>query len=221
VGHFDAVIDIGMPPANGSHFLSGFKLTNIRIVLMNKLDTKYLTSYPKDTVPFYVYGGINSLEKHIDHALLASPNIQLNSDCVTFDHAFQISAGERPWIAHLLLPEAAMQPFPSNANIAGDQSFFFKPDAKFDVILKQWWDTRWTIKTTLTLGQTVFVDADMLNMNPVPEIQKNAKPILHGSFGVYTGKETVDHPNIPMLSHVEPSMSKQYLGAINAAARNE
>jgi len=219
-GQFDAVIDIGMPPSDGSHFLSGFKLTNINIIQMIKLDTKYLRRYLENYFPFYVYGDTSG-EKHIDHALLASPNIQLNSDCVTFDHEFDVGSRRRPWIAYLRLPEVAMQPFPSNANIAGDQSFFFKPGAKFNVILKQWWDADNSIYATLTLGKTVFIDTDMLNMNPVPEVQANVEPILHGSFGVYTGKETVDHPSVPLLRHVEPSMSEQYLGIINAAARNE
>jgi hypothetical protein len=40
------------------------------------------------------------------------------------------------------------------------------------------------------------------------------KPVLRGSFDIYTGEETEDHPSIPLLSHVEPSMSELYLGAI-------
>ena len=38
-----------------------------------------------------------------------------------------------------------------------------------------------------------------------------AEPILNGSFGVYTGKETVDDSSVP---HVEPSMKEQYFRAI-------
>src|ERR1700685_29884 len=41
-----------------------------------------------------------------------------------------------------------------------------------------------------------------------------AEPILNGSFGVYTGKETVDNSSVPLLSHVEPSMKEQYFRAI-------
>lgn len=61
-----------------------------------------------------------------------------------------------------------MQPFPSNINIKDDQSFFFKPGATFKVFVTPWWDSKISIGTTLTLSQTVFIDSDMLNMNPVP-----------------------------------------------------
>jgi len=244
-GTFEAVIDIGLPPSDGSHFLSNFSITNIRTVHMSQLDTKYLTSYPKNTVPFYVYG---ANELHIDHALLASPNIQLNSDCVTLD--IDLPKGlERPMVLHLQLPESAMQPFPSNADIAKDPSFFFKAGAKFNVTLTPELNSKEHTKGTLTLSRTVFIDTDMLNMNPVPghhaaeqnkdqdkslpppkqapteepETRKEeyTQPILDGSFDLYTGNETVDHPSIPLLSHVEPSMTEQYLGAMNAAVRND
>jgi len=65
-----------------------------------------------------------------------------------------------------------------------------------------------------------------LNMLPAEasggnvEAQKDfnrAEPILNGSFGVYTGKETVDNSSVPLLSHVEPSMKEQYFRAIRAA----
>jgi hypothetical protein len=140
---------------------------------MSKLDTRYLTSYPKKTIPFYLYGTPGTNELHIDHALLASPNIQLNSDCVTIASRQQLNINptdERPWILHLRLPEAAMQPFPSNTNIADDPSFFFKAGATFSVWVTPWWDSKMSMGTTLTLSQTVFIDADMLNMNPVPEV---------------------------------------------------
>src|ERR1700734_4099147 len=41
-----------------------------------------------------------------------------------------------------------------------------------------------------------------------------AEPILNSSFDVYTGKETVDNSSVPLLCHVEPPMSEQYLRAI-------
>jgi len=224
-GRFEAVIDIGMPPSDGSHFLSGFMLTNIRTIHVSKLDTKCLTSYPKNTVPFYLYGSPDTNELHIDHALLASPNIQLNSDCVTLEGMTRMEE-DFPMILHLHLPEAAMQPFPSNANIAKDPDFFFKPGRKFKVTITPGWHSKEQTQSTLTISPTVFIDTDMLNMNPVPEVhhehkgKENAQPILNGSFDVYTGKETVDNSCVPLLCHVEPSITKLYLGAIQEAVGN-
>jgi hypothetical protein len=184
-------------------------------------------------------------EFHIDHALLASPNIQLNSDSINLEIGIMsISMDmEQSIMLYLHLPEAAMHPFPSNANIAKDPTFFFKAGAKFDVTVSPDWDLKEQMKATLTLSERVFIDTDMLNLNPVPghhmtkidetpgneengiykihHLQTSilsvffvVKQVLEGSFDIYTGEETEVHPSIPLLSHVEPSMSELYLGAI-------
>ena len=75
---------------------------------------------------------------------------------------------EHSMLLYLHLPEVAMHPFPSNSNIAKDPSFFFQAGATFDVTLSPDWDSKEQMKATLTLSERVFIDTDMLNMNPVP-----------------------------------------------------
>jgi hypothetical protein len=75
---------------------------------------------------------------------------------------------EHSMLLYLHLPEVVMQPFPSNSNIAMDPSFFFQAGATFNVTLSPDWDSKEQMEATLTLSERVFIDTDMLNLDPVP-----------------------------------------------------
>ncbi|KAF7340636.1 Pyridoxal-dependent decarboxylase domain protein [Mycena sanguinolenta] len=79
-GLIDVAVDQGFPPKT-RRILSDVPLTNIKIIVNRRLDAVNLSrTYPADFMPFFLYGTKNQF--HIDHALLASPNIVLNSDQV-------------------------------------------------------------------------------------------------------------------------------------------
>ncbi|EGX53563.1 hypothetical protein AOL_s00006g429 [Orbilia oligospora ATCC 24927] len=97
---FEAVIDKGFPPDDGSHWLSGFKLTNIKLVLNQSLELDDLKKafphtddrlYPS-RMPFWMYG--TKEQTHIDHVLTWSPNAQLNSECVKCDFERELTEEE-------------------------------------------------------------------------------------------------------------------------------
>lgn len=135
-------------------------------------------------MPFYVYGNQASDELHIDHALLASPNIMLSAESVKLSISLPKDL-KRPMVLHLPLWESAMQPFPDNAGIAKlveDNRFFFKAGAEFQVTLSDSVDVSKgeTVQTgTLTLSSDLFVDTDMLNENPVPQRTNTGAPKIY------------------------------------------
>ncbi|KAK6515221.1 hypothetical protein TWF506_007564 [Arthrobotrys conoides] len=97
---FEAVIDKGFPPEDGSHWISGFKVTNIKVVLKQSLELDDLqTAFPhtKDgqyptRMPFWMYG--NKEQVHIDHILTWSPNAQLNSEAIKCDFERELTNEE-------------------------------------------------------------------------------------------------------------------------------
>lgn len=243
VGEFDAVIDIGMPPSDGSHFIKDFKLTNIRIVKMARLNNKYLSSYPTDSMPFYIYGGE---QLHIDHALLASPSIQLNSDCVSihlmsmdgsqlpelsFDVTVDASKANlgslaevgTPYVMHLTrFPEVAMQPFPTNQLISKDENFFFKPQMVYEIVIST--DISMTnpvAKGTVQLSDTVFEDTDMLNENPTFEERDDHEMKLHSSFHLYSRQKTLDVAQVPLLKHPEVSAKQVWFDYVERMSKGD
>jgi hypothetical protein len=64
-------------------------------------------------------------------------------------------------------PERVMQPFPSNKDVAKDVDFFFRPNKVLPFIVP---DTQLEVTGSLTLKKNVFVDTDMLNEDPVPNL---------------------------------------------------
>ncbi|ESK85823.1 pyridoxal-dependent decarboxylase domain protein [Moniliophthora roreri MCA 2997] len=179
-GKFNVDIDRGLPP-NSSRLLSNVPLTNVQIVVKRQIDSKHLADdYPRLTMPFFMYG--SGTQYHIDHVLLASPNIQLNSDQVRYARSAPLS-GEPYVYAHLQnLPEKAMQPFPDNSVIEKNPNFFFKPGARFRAKITK--DLEGQIELDdcdIYLGDVAFVDTTNLNMFPMPKGQdKGLRQILHG-----------------------------------------
>jgi len=175
---FDAVIDKGLPPSDGTHFITDFKLTNIKVVVTRPLDSKALdTTYPEVGMPFYLYGHSDS-EYHIDHILLAAPNAQFTADKVTIDMNSGSALPTLPFCQKIIvnLPERVMQPFPSNKDIAADSKFFFRRG----VVLPFAFQDAPLVKGKLTLTNNVFVDTDMLNEDPVPPKQDGMQGMQGG-----------------------------------------
>jgi hypothetical protein len=183
------------------------------------LDSKHLTlfRYPATTMPFYVYGNRAKAEWHIEHVLLGSPNIQLNSDNVILSANIvsKLQEYRGPLVLHLHHPEAAMHPFPSNDNIkdAGSR-FFFKPHANFVVSLMRTinFDVGGVIaKGTVELSGSVFIDTDMLNMNPV---RREGEKSLAGSYEYYSSAAVKEHSRIPLLEEIKQSPGEIYLAEL-------
>jgi hypothetical protein len=150
-------------------------LTNIKVVVHKPLDSKDLAvTYPQVGMPFYLYGSTQDKEYHIDHTLAAAPNTQFTAGEVTVTVDQGSLARALPTFTSALryiqitveFPERAMQPFPSNKDIANDLNFFFRPSKVLPFEFAP--TTGPKVKGKLTLTKNVFVDTDMLNEDPVP-----------------------------------------------------
>lgn len=137
------------------------------------LDSKYLSAtYPQVGMPFYLYGSTQDSEYHIDHTLAAAPNAQFTAGEVTVDlddgGALPTFTDDSPYLKIIVnFPERAMQPFPSDKDIATDPDFFFRSDKVLPFTATT--DDGTDLKGSVTLTNNVFIDTDMLNEDPVPE----------------------------------------------------
>ncbi|TDL20030.1 PLP-dependent transferase [Rickenella mellea] len=222
-GSFEAVINQGLPDSASSHFMSRVKLTNIRVILQRRLDSKFISSaYPRFSMPFYIYG--TEKERHITHALVAAPNIQLCADQVQLAIK-DMPSGEGPFVAHFIhVPEHAMQPFPPNEKIQiqSDPPFFFRPGAEFEVELTADLARDPILaKGKVTLSKNIFVDTNMLNMDPViskapspavdHRIQKSSPSFtLTSSFDHYVSAKTGSHHALPLLEEKKKSWRREW-----------
>ncbi|GES83005.1 pyridoxal-dependent decarboxylase domain protein [Rhizophagus clarus] len=117
-------------------FIENFEVTNVKVLKKRHLATVFQdANYPKDRMPFYIYGTNQQL--HIDHILLKNPSIQLSADCVelklTHGNLTQ-SQREKGVIVHITdYYEYAMQPFPEIKRHGS--SFFFQGGREFNVKL--------------------------------------------------------------------------------------
>ena len=154
-----------------THFISNFELTNIKVVIKKPLDSKDLAAtYPQVGMPFYLYGSSQDSEYHIDHTLVAAPNAQFTGGEVKIN----MDAGALSTFTDILSyiqitvdrPERAMQPFPSDKDIANDPNFFFRPNQALPFTATIPGGA--SLKGSLTLTKNVFIDTDMLNEDPVP-----------------------------------------------------
>ena len=153
-----------------THFISNFELTNIKVVVKKPLDSKDLAAtYPQVGMPFYLYGSSQGSEYHIDHTLVAAPNAQFTGGEVKINidqGALPTFTDTSPYIQITVdRPERAMQPFPSDKDIANDPDFFFRPNKVLSFTANT---TGGWLKGSLTLTKNVFIDTDMLNEDPVP-----------------------------------------------------
>lgn len=128
-------------------------------------------------MPFYLYG--TEKETHISHMLVKAPNISLSASKVKFTP--DLPAALAPLLKTGLIlglceiPEEAMQPFPEK-NETSATGFFFGKGKEFAVkvwkdpkppgadgpgLLEDLGDSLYT--GSMTLGNSVFVDAEGLN----------------------------------------------------------
>lgn len=179
-GSLTANIDEGLPPSRESlsdptttHFQSNVQVSNIRVIKRRSLDSTLLDAkYPRQ-MPFYLYG--TREQRHIDHILLCSPNVQLTADQVTL-HIDPDSGIYEPDFEQELekgliavmddVREYAMQPFDDE-----HQPSFFAPSVTFRVSLHR--DSAKgpeagiassvLARATLTLGGCTYVDYNFIN----------------------------------------------------------
>ncbi len=135
-------------------------------------------SYPSGHMPFYIYG--TKEEKHIDHILVKSPNIQLSAENVKLELDKELSSEQlsRRCILYAHgIQEEAMQPFLPTQDLLNSNTFFFRPGQCFPVtIFENQKDAEATgpgladvghaqpiAKGTMTLGENVYVDSEDLN----------------------------------------------------------
>ncbi|CAG8788122.1 32436_t:CDS:2 [Gigaspora margarita] len=180
-----------------------FKVKPIKLLKMRNLGLPYQDAdYPKDRVPFYIYGTENQL--HIDHLLLKSPSIQLSAENVKIELTsgkFTKEQKERGAIVHIIakeekdgtiidLYEVAMQPFPDTKYL-GD-SFFFKANNCFHVELYE--DPAYDSTSNgpgldkvdsispFAIGKLIlpsvskgglYIDSQLINIDPIIKIQKD------------------------------------------------
>ncbi|CAN8102060.1 unnamed protein product [Discula destructiva] len=161
-----------------------------------QLNGMYLASdYPSDRMPFLLYGRSTECNRsvHIDHALLKAPNIQLTATDIGLELSPPLSLpfeSKRPLVLMFdSVRENTMQPFPdSNKKLTELSTFFFRKGNRFSVsvwkdptsedadgqeILSVWEsfgrngsDHGLVGRGTVTLGNSVFVDAEYLNHDP-------------------------------------------------------
>ena len=83
----------------------------MKVIKQRTLESAYRDEdYPTESVPFYLYGSHG--EVHIDHMLVIAPNAQISSARVRLDVQPALSDAHlaRGVIAHIEVPEDALQP---------------------------------------------------------------------------------------------------------------
>ncbi len=134
--------------------------------------------YPSGHMPFYLYG--TTAEKHIDHILVRSPNIQLSAEKVQLELDKEVPSQQLSKGAILFadgVQEESMQPFLPTADLIKGNSFFFRPGQRFPVrVFENTKDAKAEgpgladvgqaqpiAKGTMTLTENVYVDSEDLN----------------------------------------------------------
>lgn len=161
------------------------------------LNSKYRDhAYPAGHMPFYLYGTPEN--KHIDHMLLLSPNIQLSAANVALTTTPPVPASllRQGCILYLDdVQEQAMQPFlPTSALVSGQGptsagNFFFQKGKKFRVSVFR---DRFAVEAggpgladvdygervatgEVVLGEEVWVDSESVNRDPFKRPSQVAK----------------------------------------------
>ena len=229
---FDARLDEALPTETSEPLVASFTVSNVKILLQRSMHPRDLAPTYPDKMVVYAYG--RGAELHLDHLLNVSPNIQLNSERIRIVEssaprpAVDMIAMEGAWLRLTRVNEQALQPLlmkPTDAHTAFDHpglpwtpraAFAFAAFASERAAL----DPRAApvIAGTLTLGPSVFADANMLNADP------GAHPDDHASAG---GALAVEYPNagasVEMRnryqSRVVRSFADSWTRAKGAAAR--
>jgi hypothetical protein len=179
------------------------RVTDISVIKNRWLGSNDLdTDYPS-RMPFYLYG--TREEMHIDHVLVQAPNAQISAGEVAVE---LIEGSESVLNAELkdglivvadFLPEHLMQPF-----TADRLNRLFCPGAKLDVSVYHDQNAgqrggpdlcdnlgKPIARATITLGDNIFVDAHMINLDgPIVTSKAPKKSMVIPR----TGTSSQDHP---------------------------
>ena len=155
-----------------------FTVSNVKILLRRSMHQVDLSpSYPERMV-FYAYS--RGSELHMDHLLNVSPNIQLNSECLTLVESKSLTSkpakdqlANGAWLRLTQVEEKAIQPLimrPTDPHTAFPHPGVpFTPGIRFafegfetdNAALKN--DSTPTMTGVVELGPSVFADTNMLN----------------------------------------------------------
>jgi hypothetical protein len=173
--------------------LKSVTVSDIQVVKRRPLDSRWRDGdYSKRFMPFYLYGTFD--QQHIDHMLLKAPNAQLSADQVNLRVEPPLTSDHlaRGVIVRLNRSEKAMQPIDK-----ASPPSWFAPRASFSVVVFE--DANDAIaqgpglasggqelaKGTLTLGNSVWVDYEKLNVQdfaPEPRVanytSRQAEPAM-------------------------------------------
>ncbi|KAK0123880.1 hypothetical protein ONS95_008875 [Cadophora gregata] len=173
--------------------LKDITVTTKHVVKSRPLNTSYLDpTYPSDFMPFYLYG--TSTEQHIDHMLLRAPNVQLSAENIKLELDNSLSEEQLargPILCFKNVHEESMQPFPSNGELEANSSFIFKAGRKMPVqiiadendanahgpgLARSCGKEKLLLATgTVTLGKSVVVDSQTMNVDPFKKVGKVVK----------------------------------------------
>ncbi len=159
------------------------EVTDVKVLFKRSLHHENLDSvYPAEMI-FYAYSAQRDTSSkpilHIDHFLSNAFDIQLNSDSISIDaddsNADEILKNKGAWLRLVDIHESALQPLVQNETDSNLEyvkpGLTWKPGEKFgfealsaeDSPFKH--DAPILFKGTLTLGQSVFADSRMINMD--------------------------------------------------------
>jgi hypothetical protein len=178
--------------------ISEGKIMNISVLKYRPLNSCYLDPAYPSNMPFYLYG--TAQEMHIDHVLLRVPNAQLSAGEVIVEPLEGNRAGFFAGLKGGLIavadaiPEFLMQPL----NASSVKSFFY-PGAKLAVSIYHDRNAAQSqgpglcgqlgdpiTRGTITLGDNIFTDAYMINVDDTA---------LKKSFAIpETTPPSQDHP---------------------------
>ncbi len=176
------------PGIAGEHTqsLGEVEVTDVKVLYKRSIRHEYLDSvYPSEMV-FYAYSAQRDTSSkpifHIDHFLNSPFDIQLNSDSISIDadgcdSADEILKTKGAWLRLVDIHESALQPLVQNEEDPNTEyvkpGLTWKPQEKFRFEVVSADDgppkdgAPVLFKGTLTLGQSVFADSRMINMDAV------------------------------------------------------
>ncbi|KAG8736795.1 hypothetical protein FRC11_002442 [Ceratobasidium sp. 423] len=174
-GSFNAMLEQGLPDRNQpqpSRRTTYFQVGNIRVLKNTPINSKYLDPTFSEHMYFYLYG--TEEQRHIEHMLVSSKNVQLTSDQVEFD--FQLPQAEGLVVCLDSVHENIIFPvLPPNTPSffeAGKRlkvSVFQDPhaaDAHGPGLTSPFLGATPIVSGTMTLGKMVYTDSVLLNGNP-------------------------------------------------------
>ncbi|KAK1640741.1 pyridoxal-dependent decarboxylase domain protein [Colletotrichum phormii] len=184
-GHFDGQI---MTKESGI-ILQDVCVQLGKTVVSRPLNSKYrLDKYPDTFLPFYLYG--TRKYTNIDHVITRAPNTQLSAGrCkLNFYKKVDDSIWKKPLVLLIEDVREAIVNSGTRSGAAKGSSFFFQPGATFKVGVWEDGDRssasskyasfelgKFVGRGELTLGESVYVDSEAMNLDPFKKVEKVAE----------------------------------------------